>query len=71
MYRSHSHRDEREKGAMKMKKTNAGGGRVRARLHFIYRILSTAPYNRKWGKVAVCISLYIFTHKLNQETGGG
>lgn len=39
-------------------------------LHFIYRILSTAPYNRKWGKVAVCIFLYIFTHKLNQKEVG-
>lgn len=38
-------------------------------LHFIYRILSTAPYNRKWGEVAVCIFLYIFTHKLNQKEG--
>lgn len=53
------------------KNRNAGGGRAWARLRFIYRILSTAPHKRTWGKVAVCISLYIFTHKLNQKTGWG
>lgn len=40
-------------------------------LSTLYRILSTAPYNRKLGEVAVCVFLYIFTHKLKQGGGGG
>lgn len=70
-YIGHIHTGTREKwkGEMKTENRNAGGG-VWARLYaFIYRILSTAPYNRKWVKVAVCIFLYIFTHKL--KNGGG
>lgn len=53
------------------KNRNAGGGTVWARLHFIYRILSTAPYNRKWGKVAVCIfAVHIHTQTKPKDRMG-
>lgn len=55
----------------KKKNRNAGGGRVCARLHFIYRILSTAPHDRKWGKsCCVYFAVHIYTQTKPKDRTG-